>query len=101
MSVHVSMDNDAAMRRRLTNQRLAGPQAKSPAELIRWLGALQAQDYPAASWAIGLRLVGAGVSDVEEAVASRAIVRTWPMRGTLHLVPAEDVPGCSACSTRA
>jgi hypothetical protein len=54
------------------------------------MGAVQAQDYKGALWAVGLRLVGAVEADVEAAIADRTIVRTWPMRGTLHLVPAED-----------
>jgi hypothetical protein len=52
---------------------------------------VQAQDYPAALWAVGLRTRGAVEGDVERAVAERAVVRTWPMRGTLHFVAAADV----------
>lgn len=55
------------------------------------MGAVQAQDYPGSLWAVGLRLPAAVESDIEEAVAARTIVRTWPMRGTLHFVPAADV----------
>jgi hypothetical protein len=40
---------------------------------------------------VGLRLPSAVESGIEEAVAARTIVRTWPMRGTLHFVPATDV----------
>jgi hypothetical protein len=38
-----------------------------------------------------LRAPGATEADVERAVDERRIVRTWPMRGTLHLVAAPDV----------
>lgn len=55
------------------------------------LGAMQAQDYPGALWSIGLRLAGVTRAHVERAIEDRTIVRTWPMRGTLHLVPASDV----------
>jgi hypothetical protein len=55
------------------------------------MGAVQAQDYPGSLWAVGLRVRGAREADVEHAIASRAIVRTWPMRGTLHYVAADDV----------
>lgn len=65
--------------------------AGSPADLVRWLGGVQAQDYPASLWAIGLRLPGVTQVDVEAVVNAGQIVRTWPMRGTLHFVPAEDV----------
>jgi hypothetical protein len=62
-----------------------------PAEVVRWLGAVQAQDYAGSLWGIGLRTARAGESDVEHAIADRSIVRTWPMRGTLHFVAAGDV----------
>jgi hypothetical protein len=57
---------------------------------VRWLGAVQAQDYLGSLWAIGLRTRAATEKVVERAIAERAIVRTWPMRGTLHFVAAED-----------
>ena len=83
---------DAALiRERLANQRLAGASAQSPEELVRWFGAVQAQDYPGALWAIGLRVSDSTATDVEAAIEARRIVRTWPMRRTLHFVPAEDV----------
>ncbi|OFX24873.1 MAG: hypothetical protein A2V77_17595 [Anaeromyxobacter sp. RBG_16_69_14] len=60
-------------------------------EVVEWLGAVQAQDYLGALWAVGLRLRQAGEADVERALAGRTILRTWPMRGTLHFVAARDV----------
>ncbi|HEX5940345.1 MAG TPA: crosslink repair DNA glycosylase YcaQ family protein, partial [Dehalococcoidia bacterium] len=79
------------VQRRLLNQRLSRPDCQTPAEVARCLGAVQAQDYPGALWAIALRM-GEPVSEaaVEAAIADKSIVRTWPMRGTLHFVPAED-----------
>jgi hypothetical protein len=41
-------------------------------------------------WAIGLRTRGATETSIEQAIAERTIVRTWPLRGTLHFVAAED-----------
>jgi hypothetical protein len=61
----------------------------SAADLLRRVGALQAQDYGSGAWSIGLR-TGLTAAEVEQAVVAREIVRTWPMRGTLHWVPAED-----------
>jgi hypothetical protein len=52
---------------------------------------MQAQDYRGGLWAVGLRTEAATESLVEKAIEDRSIVRTWPMRGTLHLVAAEDV----------
>jgi Winged helix DNA-binding domain len=54
------------------------------------MGAVQAQDYLYSLWAIGLRMQNATATDVEQAIVDRTILRTWPMRGTIHLVPAED-----------
>ncbi len=52
---------------------------------------MQAQDYAGGKWGIGLRLPRATDADIERAIAGRTIVRTWPMRGTLHFVAAADV----------
>lgn len=53
--------------------------------------ALQAQDLPGARWSIGLRIPGSTQIDVDAALTSGAIVRSWPMRGTLHIVAPEDL----------
>lgn len=78
-------------RLRLVSQRLAGIEGTSVPELVRWMTAMQAQDLPAALWAVGARVPGAGLSQVRAAIDSGAIVRSWPMRGTLHLVAPEDL----------
>jgi hypothetical protein len=75
---------------RLASQQLLAPRIRTPADLVRSLGAVQAQDYYGALWAIGQRLPQATEAAIEDAIAARAIVRTWPMRGTLHFVPAAD-----------
>jgi hypothetical protein len=51
---------------------------------------VQAQEYPGALWSSGHRPERSTRADVERAVIDRTIVRTWPMRGTLHFVPAAD-----------
>jgi len=78
------------VRRRLDAQRISSTTFTQPDEVVAWLGAVQAQDYLGALWAVGLRLVDARESDVERALTERKIVRTWPMRGTLHFVAAAD-----------
>src|SRR5678815_1466911 len=78
-------------RARLRNQHVSRPRFTDPAEVGRWHGAVQAQDYLGGLWGVGLRTKGATESSVEDAVSRRAIVRTWPMRGTLHFVAAPDV----------
>src|SRR5215813_4883877 len=76
---------------RLFTQRIAGTKFKKPSEVVSWMGAVQAQDYPGALWAVGLRARNATVEDIEQAIADRKIVRTWPMRRTLHFVAPADV----------
>jgi hypothetical protein len=76
---------------RLANQQIADATSTSPTEVVTRLLAVQAQDYRGALWSIGLRLTGATIAQIEQAIAERSIVRTWPMRGTLHFVAAADV----------
>ena len=77
--------------RRLLTQRLAGSKFGAPAEVVAHFGAVQAQDYLPAMWALGLRTEGATEAVVEQAINDRQLVRTWPLRNTVHFVTAEDV----------
>lgn len=81
---------ESIARRRLIAQRLAAPTFQTPAAVVSWLGAVQAQDYLAALWAVGLRMKSATEALVEQALKGRSIIRTWPMRGTLHFIAAAD-----------
>lgn len=78
-------------RLRVRAQRVASSTFTEPAQVVRWLGAMQAQDYLGALWAVGLRMTAAVEAGVERALRERSVVRTWPMRGTLHFVAATDV----------
>jgi len=75
---------------RLYNQQIAGTKFRKPEEIVDALGAVQAQDYSGGLWGVGLRLPGSTLADIEKALNERKIIRTWPMRGTLHLIPAQD-----------
>jgi hypothetical protein len=78
-------------RRRLCAQAISCPSRGLPQEVVSRLGAIQAQDRSSAKWAIGLRARSSSERDIEEAVTSRRITRTWLMRGTLHFVATEDL----------
>jgi hypothetical protein len=78
------------LRLRLANHGLSRPPFHKPEDVVAWFGAVQAQDYLGALWALGLRTRKATEAIVEAAETRRAIVRTWPMRGTLHFVAAAD-----------
>jgi hypothetical protein len=76
---------------RLASQQLAGTKFTSPKEIVTWMGAMQAQDYPMAKWAIGVRLHGSTDQDIEDAIASAQIIRTHVLRPTWHFVTPEDI----------
>jgi hypothetical protein len=75
---------------RLYNQHISRATFEKPSDVVAWFGAVQAQDYVGALWAIGLRMRQATESSIEQAIADKTLVRTWPMRGTLHFVAAAD-----------
>ena len=58
--------------------------------VVTWFGAMQAQDLASGLWSLGARLPDHTVADVEAALERREALRTWPMRGTVHLVPPRD-----------
>ena len=60
-------------------------------DVVRSLTALQGQDFPGALWSIGLRVPGSTRADVEAAFNRGEMVRSWPLRGTLHVTVAEDL----------
>ena len=80
------------VRRRATNQQLAQPASATPTELVGSLVAVQAQDWPAARWALGLRLGGAFDDEsIERALGEGAFIRTHAFRWTWQLVAPSDV----------
>ncbi|MEZ5115001.1 MAG: winged helix DNA-binding domain-containing protein [Candidatus Nanopelagicales bacterium] len=68
----------------------AVPVPASVSDVVTWFGAMQAQDHGSGLWSLGVRLDGWTVDDVQSALERREALRTWPMRGTVHLVPARD-----------
>jgi hypothetical protein len=85
------MNNSDIANKRLYNQHISRAAFDKPSDVIGWFGAMQGQDYLGALWAIGLRMRHATEADIEQAIADKTIVRTWPMRGTLHFVAAADI----------
>ncbi|WP_233517673.1 winged helix DNA-binding domain-containing protein [Geodermatophilus marinus] len=77
---------------RLVAQRVAGPPFADAAAAVRALGAVQGQDLPGALTSVALRTAGRSRAGVAAALDAGDVVRSWPMRGTLHLVAAEDLP---------
>ena len=85
------MNKSDIARARLFNQQIAATKFTKPEEIVRWFGAMQAQDYPMAKWAIGLRIPGTAEKAVEQAIADGRILRTHLMRPTWHFVAADDI----------
>jgi hypothetical protein len=76
---------------RLAAQGIGHPILDDPADVVRGMLAMQGQDYLGTLWSVALRTRSATEADVEAAHASGSIVRSWPQRGTLHFVAAEDL----------
>jgi hypothetical protein len=76
---------------RLVAQRVAGPPLPTATDTVRHLCAMQAQDLPAALAAVALRTGADDGEGIAGSLGRGEVVRSWPMRGTLHLVLAEDL----------
>jgi winged helix DNA-binding protein len=76
---------------RLHNQRLSRTNFKTPHEVVQWLGAVQAQDYAGAKWAIAQRMLDATDPALDQALADGSILRTHLLRPTWHFVTPEDI----------
>ncbi len=77
--------------RRMHSLRLAGQPTARAEDVVRWLGAVQSQDYGPAKWSVGQRTSGLTGTDVERAVAAGTILRTHVLRPTWHFVVPADI----------
>lgn len=76
---------------RLSNQHLLSNKLKDPASAVQWLGAVQAQDFAAAKWALGLRTNGQSDASIEKVFNEGHILRTHILRPTWHFVHKDDL----------
>lgn len=84
------LDRIAVLRARAHSLLLTDDEpARSCAQVVRWFAALQGQDMASVVWSLGVR-TGLDRDAVTEAFETAQVVRTWPMRGTLHVVPGAD-----------
>jgi hypothetical protein len=104
-----SLSEDQVRLLRLRAQRLAGERPGDVHEVVRVMGGIQAQDTAASRLAVRPRGAGLDAAAVRDACnRERSVVRTWAMRGTLHMVTAEDAgwlvallgPGFAAANRR-
>ena len=79
------------VQQRLHNQHLIGAPFARPNEVVQWFGAMQAQEYPGATWGIAQRMDGLTQTAIDQAFADGAILRTHAMRPTWHFVTPADI----------
>ncbi len=85
------MTEKELLQHRMNNLDINAPRFNKPEQLVAWLGGIQAQDFGQGKWAIGSRIPGSTNESIDKAIASQTIVRTWMMRGTIHVVSPDDV----------
>jgi hypothetical protein len=97
--VRVSWDQALAWRLR---RQFVDPQASgSVAEVVSRLCGVQAQVASAAETAIRLRQAAPETGEVAGALAGGTVIKTWAMRGTLHLLRSAEAPALLSLMARA
>jgi len=76
---------------RLLNQHIAGTPLDKPEDVVRWLGAVQSQDYLGAKWSLGQRVKNATDDTIDKAFSSGKFLRTHVLRPTWHFVMPADI----------
>src|SRR3954467_12972064 len=76
---------------RLVNQHLVTQVLVKGGDVVRLLGAVQAQDYLGAKWALSQRTRGATDASIESEISGGSILRTHVLRPTWHFVAPEDI----------
>jgi len=83
--------DSALIAHRLRNQKLVASDLRRPEDVVSWLGAVQAQDYAGARWALGQRARGLTDAGVRRAFDEGRILRTHVLRPTWHFVAPADL----------
>lgn len=84
------MTHEEISHHRLVSQKLYKTNSCLPQEIVKHFGAMQAQDYAMAKWAIGSRC-DATEKEIEKAINSAKIIRTHILRPTWHFVSPDDI----------
>jgi hypothetical protein len=84
------MTDTEFLQARLTNQKLLSRPFTEVQEVVEWFGAIQSQDLAASLYGVGLRMNDMSAESVEAAIAAKTVIRGWPMRMTIHFMPAKD-----------
>jgi hypothetical protein len=88
----MNLSAEQVRRFRLAGQYLDHAAAKhNLAAVVRSVVGINAQQTAAMRLSLRARIHSLEISDIENAVRQKKLVRTWTMRGTLHLLDAGDV----------
>jgi hypothetical protein len=85
------MNATELVKRRIGSQKLSFSDFRTPVEVVRWFGAVQAQDFNGAKWALALRMKETTDAEIEAAFHRGEILRTHLLRPTWHFVAPEDI----------
>ena len=77
--------------RRMHGQHLWGTPLERPDDVVRWLLAMQAQEYPVAKWSVAQRTRGVTNAGMDRAFTDGTILRTHVLRPTWQFVLPEDI----------
>lgn len=84
------MERLTELRRQRATAQLLRPARRSPAQIVKTLLVVQAQDHRQARIALWTRSSSMTHAAIDRALAGRELVIAWLNRGTLHLVCADD-----------
>jgi hypothetical protein len=87
----MTLDPDNISSFRSLNQQITVSKFKTAKEIASWLGAIQAQDYNMAKWALGIRLPDSTEIIINNEIDSGSIIRTHLLRPTWHIVSSNDI----------
>jgi hypothetical protein len=77
--------------RQLASLRLSGPPFETVDAVVRWLGAVQAQEYHAGKWSVAQRTSGLRDADLDQLFNAGTLLRTHVLRPTWHFVSPADI----------
>lgn len=87
---------------RLLNQQLVSPQFSDPTDVVRHMGAVQAQEYRMMRWGVAMRTRRPSSQAFKRAFDRGQIIRLHLLRGTWQLVAVEDYwPLLQLCASKA
>jgi len=77
---------------RMRRQYLVPRTQRTASEIVGRLGGVQAQVWSAAALAVALRQSVPDKDAVDRSFSEASLMKTWAMRGTLHLLRPDDAP---------